>query len=165
MTFNKTIGLAAALLITLSTQAQASDYKIGTLEIEHPWARASAGMAGAAGAFMEIENEGKVADRLLSATSPVAGMVQIHETRMKNNIMTMNHVMGIDIPADGKVKLKPGGYHVMLMKLAAPLKVGETFPLTLTFEKAGSVEVTVQVMKPGASGHKHDMKHMKKKSD
>ena len=159
---------AAALIATVATVAWADEYKVGNIEIEHPWARASVGMAGSAGAFMKIENEGKTGDRLLSASSPIAGMVQIHQTRMENNVMTMNHVMGVDIPADGKAELKPGGYHVMLMKLAAPLKVGEHFALTLTFEKAGSVEIMVPVMKPGARGYEQgqdSMKHMMKKAD
>ena len=142
-------------LITLGATPATAGEAHG-IQIHDPWARASAGMAAAAGAFMMIYNKGDADDRLIGASTPAAGMTQVHETAVTDSVMTMRHVEAIAIPAGGKVELAPGGLHVMLMKLAAPLKEGTHFPLTLTFEKAGTVQIDVPVMKPGAM-HGHNM--------
>lgn len=100
-------------------------------------------------AFMTLSNPGAQADRLVSAAGDVAASVEIHETTMENDVMRMRPVEGgIAIPAGGQVELKPGGYHIMLMGLTRDLKPGETVKLTLTFERAGAVEVTAQVRQP-----------------
>lgn len=155
-TKNTLLGLAMAAL--LAGPALAHDYEIGGLKIDHPWARATVGAVG--GAFLSVENAGAAGDRLLRAASPVAATVELHTHMMENNVMRMREVDGIDVPAGGKAELKPGGFHIMLMGLKHPLKEGEKFPLTLTFEKAGSIDVEVTVDKPGAQGaghggHKH----------
>ena len=85
----------------------------------------------------------------------MAGIVELHEMRMDGNVMKMRAVPGIDIPAGTKVELKPGGYHVMLIELKDPLAEGREFPLTLEFEKSGTIEVKVQIGSRGSSGHKH----------
>lgn len=138
--------LMIAGLTVLSLGADAHEYKLGGLEIVHPWARATVAKTG--GAFMTIENEGQP-DKLLKAASPVADLVQIHEHVMEGNVMKMREVPAINLPA-GRTEMKPGGYHVMLIGLKQPLKEGTRFPLTLTFEKAGTIQVDVVVDKPGA---------------
>lgn len=143
------LGLAAA---ALPGAAAAHDFTLGALKIDHPWARATVAKTG--GAFLSIANGG-AADRLLKAESPVAETVQIHTSIKEGDVMRMREVEGIDLPAGETVKLQPGGYHIMLIGLKQPLKLGETFPLTLTFEKAGTIDVTVEIQKPGAMGGSH----------
>jgi periplasmic copper chaperone A len=138
------LGLAGA------AQAQSGASADGSIQIVSPWARATAGSASAGGAFMTIVNKGASADRLIGAASPIAGMAELHETKSENGVMTMSPVPALEIPAGGKAMLAPGGYHVMLMGLKAPLKEGQSFPLTLTFEKAGKIDVEVKIGKPGA---------------
>ena len=149
----------ALMTVLLAAPAFAHDYKVGDLQIEHPYTRASAGRTG--GVFLEIANKGKTADRLVSAAASIAGTVELHTTVKDGEVMRMRPVAAIDIPASGAAKLQPGGLHVMLIGLTKPLKEGESFPLTLTFEKAGKVEVKVEVQKAGSSGggHHHGDKH------
>ncbi len=142
--------LIAAIILGFGLTAHAAEFKSGSLTIENPWARAS--MGPIAGAFLVIRNDGGEMDRLVGLSSEAAGDVQIHQTREVNGVMTMRRVDGIDVPPHGEVALKPGGYHIMLMGLKAPLKVGDTLPLTLKFQKAGAVPVTAAVVKPGAVG-------------
>ena len=107
---------------------------------------------------MTLDNKSGSDDRLTGAASDVAAKVQIHEMSMTNGTMQMREVAGgLPVPAGGEVVLKPGGYHVMLMGLKKPLVAGESFPLTLTFAKAGNMSVTVTVQPldakpPGTSG-------------
>ena len=100
---------------------------------------------------MTLANKANASDRLTAAASDVAAEVQIHEMSVVNGIMKMRQLTdGLAIPAGGSVTLKPGSYHVMLIGLKKPLTVGETFPLTLTFQRAGNISVTVQVKAMGA---------------
>ena len=133
--------------------AIAQALQAGALKIGQPYARATPPGAVAAGAFLRIENTGKLAERLLRASSPVAGVVELHEMTMEGNVMKMRAVSGIEIKPGATVALQPGGYHVMLLGLKQPLAQGERIPLTLTFEKAGSVDVVVNVEAMGATGH------------
>jgi copper(I)-binding protein len=144
--------LAAALLCGTAT---AVDYQVKLLRVSNPFARATPPGAKVAGAFMSIENHGKEADRHVSASSPVAGRVEIHEMAMDGGIMTMRAVKGIDLKPGATVELRPGGYHVMLEDLKQPLKDGEQIPLVLTFEKGGVVEVKIDVGAMGAAAHRH----------
>ena len=125
------------------------------LRVSNPFARATPPGAKVAGAFMSIENQGKEADRLVSASSPVAGLVEIHEMAMDGGLMKMRAVKGIDLKPGATVELRPGGYHVMLEDLKQPLKEGDQVPLVLTFEKSGTLEVKVNVGAMGAAAHKH----------
>ena len=141
---------------TVATAAMAGEARIGALEISDVWARPSAGPTGAA--YMKIENEGAAGDRLVAVETPRASKTELHTTVMDGDVMRMRQLEdGIAIPADGEVALRPGGMHVMLMGLTAPLKVGERFPLTLMFEKAGRTTLEVEV-KPMAGGG-HDRGH------
>jgi copper(I)-binding protein len=133
--------------------ALAHEFKLGDLEIDHPWSRATPPGAQVAGGYLTVVNHGGQADRLLSVTSDISARAEIHEMAVKDGVMTMRPVKGgVEIPAGGKVELKPGGYHLMLMGLKQPAKKGDSFPATLTFEKAGSVTVEFQVEAMGATG-------------
>lgn len=113
-------------------------------EISAPWARPTAPGAKVGGAFMTITG-GKAADRVLSASSPAAETVELHTHLMEGGVAKMRAVAAIEVPANARVELKPGGLHLMLINLKAPLKAGETIPLKLRFEKAGEVEVKVAI--------------------
>ena len=131
--------------------AVAHEYKAGSIEIDHPWSRATPGGASVAAGYLVLKNTGAAADRLVSATAPFAGRVEIHEMAVKDGVMTMRPLpAGVEIPAGATVALKPGGYHIMFMDLKTPLKEGTKVDGTLTFEKAGAVAVQFQVDPVGA---------------
>ncbi len=144
--------LLAAALILSTAGALGATFKSGAIAVEDPWSRATPGGAKVGVGFLTIKNDGKTEDRLLSAASPIAARAEIHETKMENDMMTMRPVSGgIAIPPGGSVALAPNGYHLMFADLAAPLKEGEQFKATLTFEHAGAVEVTFDVQAIGAA--------------
>jgi periplasmic copper chaperone A len=141
-----------ALAIICVGSAAAQQVKIGDLVLDHAWSRATPGGAKVGGGYLIIENKGATADKLIGGSSPVAGKVEVHEMAMNNGVMTMRLLKdGLPIPAGQSVKLAPGGYHVMLMDLKAPLKKGDKIPVTLKFEKAGDVKVTLDVQDIGAT--------------
>ncbi|MBM3646430.1 MAG: copper chaperone PCu(A)C [Alphaproteobacteria bacterium] len=152
--------ILAASFVAIALAVQAHDYKLGTLEIDHPWTRATAPTAKAGGGFMTITNKGSAPDRLIAARSGVSDKVEIHEMKMDGNVMRMRELeKGLEIPPGATVALKPGGYHIMFMELKAPLAKDAKVPVTLVFEKAGSIEVEFKVeamgAQPPAAGHKH----------
>ena len=124
------------------------------IKIEDAYTRATVPGQQVAGGFMKIENKG-AADQLISASSPVAGEVQLHEMAMEGNVMKMRQVKDIAVPAGGTIELKPGGLHLMFMNIKAPLAAGETVPVKLKFAKAGDVEVKMPVNAMGAGAMKH----------
>jgi copper(I)-binding protein len=130
--------LAATVVATGSAQAQTAP------KVEAAWARPTVEGQKAGGGFLRITG-GAAADRLLSASAPVSPSVELHTMAMEGNVMRMRPVQGIDVPAGSIVELKPGGLHLMFMGLSQPMKNGESFPLTLRFEKAGAVTTTVKV--------------------
>ena len=127
-------------------------HKLGSLTVEAPWARASAGAARAGAAFLKVVNDGAAGDRLVAVAASVAERVELHTHLMQDGVMRMRRVEAVPVPGSGSAELKPGGYHVMLLGLHAPLKEGTTFPLTLTFEKAGTITVPVAVGRVTARG-------------
>ena len=146
---------AAAICLAASAHAQTT--------VKDPWARATVAQQKASGAFMQLKSA--KGGKLLSASSPVAGVVEIHEMAMDGNVMKMRAVPSLDLPAGKAVDLKPGGYHVMLMDLKKPLTAGDTVPITLVVESAGQRE-TVEVkaaVRPlnsaGSSGAAADKGH------
>lgn len=152
--------LAALAVLALSASAAfAHDFTLGALEIHHPSARATLPGQPVGGGFMTIANKGEEADRLVSiAATDVSDDVQLHEMAMENDVMTMRQLpAGVDLPAGATVELKPGGLHVMFMKIKHPLKEGEAFKATLTFEKAGTIDVEfkIEAAKPGAKPADH----------
>jgi uncharacterized protein YcnI/copper(I)-binding protein len=119
---------------------------IGDLQVKSAWARAMLPNQPAGGGYLTIVNNGGEADRLVGATSPSAGKVEIHSMEMKDGVMIMRPVEGgLEIPAGGTVELKPGGLHLMFMAVSAPFAEGGTVPVTLEFEKAGTVEIELPV--------------------
>lgn len=145
----------AGFLAILPVPATAHEVKVGDLVIEHPWARATPPGAEIGGGFVTIENHGKTADRLTGGSLDGAKEFQIHEMAMDNGVMKMRQLPGLDIPAGGTVTLAPGGYHVMFVGLAKPLKQGTLVPGTLVFEHAGTVKVEFKVEAVGAKGPEH----------
>jgi hypothetical protein len=145
----------SVLILAWSGAALAHSYKLGSLEIGHPWARATPPTAPTGGGFLTITNKGTAADRLVSASSPAAASVQVHEMKMEGNVMRMRELAnGLEIAPGATVTLAPGGLHMMMMGLKAPLKQGEKVPLTLVFEKAGTIDVEIAVEAMGATpGH------------
>ena len=142
--------LGCAVLATFSGTPFAKSK--GELEIEKPWARATTPGAAIGGGYLVIRNKGAAADRLVGVSSPASARVEIHEMTMEKDVMRMREVKGVDVPAKKSVELKPGGYHLMLIELKAPLKPGEKVPVTLRFEKAGEVKAELAVAAIGASG-------------
>ena len=146
------ISLAAVLLCFVSGAAFAHDYQVKSIAIDHPFARATPPGARAGGAFFVILNAGTTADKLVSAASPAAGAVELHQMAMDGGVMKMRAMPSMEIPPGGKLELKPGGYHLMMLDLKQPLKAGDKVPLTLTFEKAGSFDIIIDVEAMGAMG-------------
>jgi copper(I)-binding protein len=141
--------LVVALGFGFSVQAQ--EVKVGSIKVDHAYIRATVPGQQVAGGFMKIENKG-IADQLLSASSPAAGEVQLHEMAMEGSVMKMRQVKDIPVPAGGSVELKPGGLHLMLMNIKAPLAAGESVLVKLKFAKAGEVEVKMPVNAMGQAG-------------
>ncbi|AKI01403.1 hypothetical protein IMCC20628_02707 [Hoeflea sp. IMCC20628] len=159
--------LSTALLGFSTAIVSAHDYKVGELMIDHPVARATPPNAPVSGGYMTIHNNGSEADRLVSGEAAFAGRVEIHEMSMEGEVMKMRQLVdGLEVPAGGEVVLKPGGYHIMFIGLEQQLTEGETYPVTLVFEKAGSVDVefnveTIQKMNENMDHGKMDHSKMK----
>ncbi|CAH1653236.1 MULTISPECIES: copper chaperone PCu(A)C [unclassified Chelatococcus] len=156
------LALAVPLVVAAGqSSAIAHEFKVGNLQIKHPWSRATPPGAKVAGGYFVIINTGDTADRLVSATADIAGRAEIHEMNEKDGVMTMRELPGgVEIPAKGEVAFKPGSYHMMFLNLQKAPKQGEPFAGTLTFEKAGAVSVSYAVEAIGASpteksGHQH----------
>lgn len=143
----------AVLLSCMAAPMQAQEVKVGDLVIAQPWTRATPGGAKVGGAFLTIENKGSSPDRLISATTDIAAKVEVHEMKTDNGVMAMRpSESGVTIDPGKTVKLAPGGYHLMLFDLKAPLKQGDKVPVTLQFEKAGKVNLSFDVQGVGAPG-------------
>ncbi|WP_051285339.1 copper chaperone PCu(A)C [Nisaea denitrificans] len=153
---------AALAIVTLPLFggiASAEEFKVGDITVEHPWARATPGRAKNGAAFMKLENHGGTDDRLMAASGDVASRVELHTHLHENGVMKMRPSGPITVPAHGHAMLQPGSFHVMMIGLKAPLVEGEMFPLTLTFEKSGTVTVKVMVQSVGAGAGNNAMKH------
>ena len=137
-------------LLFISTAASAHEEKSEHLTISHPWSRATAPSQKVGAVFMTIKTNGNTADRLIGAASPDAETVQIHNHSMVDGVMRMRPVDGVAIPAKGEAVLAPGGFHIMLIGLKAPLFEETVIPLTLEFEKAGKVEIEAVIEAAGA---------------
>jgi copper(I)-binding protein len=145
----KYLMVMAALVFLLSAcGASAPGDAQGGVEILAPYAHA-AGAGETSAAYMNIKNSGSEADTLLSASCDAVMMVQVMESTMEGDVMSMGDVPVIDIPAGSTVELNPGGYHIMLMDLKQELKAGDTIQVTLEFAKAGKVTLEVPILAPG----------------
>ena len=147
------VALAFAALLLAPRLASAEQAGSGAITVEKAWSRATPGGAEVAAGYLTIVNHSDVADRLVSASTAIAGKTEIHQMKMSDGKMEMRPLPdGIEIPAKGTVALEPMGYHLMLMQLKHPLEKGETFAGSLTFEHAGTIDVTFNVEGIGASG-------------
>ncbi len=132
---------------------------LAQVNVSSAWARSTVPGQSGTGAFMTIVS--KDGGKLVGAASPVAGVVELHEMAMDNNVMKMRAIPALDLPAGREVQLKPGGYHVMLLDLKRPLKVGEKVQIELRLETRDGkrvtqpVEVEVRSTAPGQDAHKH----------
>ena len=133
------------LVTVLSGAASAGEHTPGDLSIAGPWSFELPPVSPNGAAYLRIENRGQASDRLVSAHSPIAGRAEMHTHEMAGGMMKMRRVHSVEIPAQGEVAFEPGGLHVMLLGLKKPLVAGERFPLVLEFEKAGAVEVSVEI--------------------
>jgi copper(I)-binding protein len=124
---------------------------LAQMQIEKPWARATAPGAKVAGGYMVIRNAGAAADRLVSASSPAAARVELHVHINDNGVMKMRQVPGYDVPGKGAFELKPGGAHLMFVDIKRQFKEGEKLPVKLKFEKAGEVSAQFLVGRMGGS--------------
>ncbi|MDE2379405.1 copper chaperone PCu(A)C [Bradyrhizobium sp.] len=146
-------GLAGFALFaaTLATPAAAQEIKAGDLVITQAWSRATPGGAKVAGGYLTIENKGTTPDRLIGGSAEIAGKLSVHEMAMDNGVMKMRALdKGLAIEPGKTVKLAPGGYHLMLEELKGALKQGDKVPVTLEFEKAGKVQVSLDIQGVGA---------------
>ena len=144
------LALALWLALYAGGAANAQTPAASTIVVEHPWARATPKGAKTGAAYMILMNKGASADRLIGATTPLAGEVQFHKETEANGVSHMSAMQSMEIEPGAKVVFKPGDMHMMLMGLKQPLTQGQAFTLTLQFEKAGSVNVTVPIESVGA---------------
>ena len=132
--------------------AGAEAVALGDLAVSAPWSRATPPMANVAAGYVIVTNTGETPDRLLGGSSPRASRVEIHSMTMENDVARMREMPeGVEVPAGGELALEPGGYHLMLVGLDAPLSEGDRVPLTLRFE-SGTIDVELDVRAMGASG-------------
>ena len=142
--------MAAAVALAFSAgTAWAAD-----ITVQDVWARSSIGKSPTGAAFLTITNSGAADDQLIAASAPaVSPITELHTHIKDGDVMKMRQVESIAVPAGQTVTLQPGGLHVMFMKLSDSLTEGQSFPMTLTFAKAGTIETTVTVKTAGAMGH------------
>ncbi len=149
--------IATAMLFAAPASAQ--NYKVASLEIDQPWTRATPPTAKTGGGFVTITNKGTTPDRLIAARSAASDKVEIHEMKMDGSVMRMRELaQGVEIPPGATVTLKPGGYHIMFMELKAPFAKDAKVPVTLVFEKAGSIDVELAVQPMGAGAPAQHMR-------
>ncbi len=150
--FAVAISLTLASIIALASGASAS-----SVMITKAFARASATPTAQTGAaYVSLMNHGE-ADRLVSASTSVARSAEIHKSEVVDGVMKMTPVETLELPMHGTLEMKPGGYHIMLMGLAQPLRKGDQIEITLNFEKAGALKVNVPVGEVAAAGMDHSM--------
>lgn len=145
--------LIAVGLAFFAAESQAADYRLGPIAIESPWARATASPQQPGAVFMSIENRGDITDYLTAIRCAGTQTAELHETKVERNMAHMHSVRSVEIAPGERVELIPGGKHVMLGGLTNTLKKGHTVRCTLTFQRAGTTDVVVQILTAGAMGH------------
>ena len=149
----RSLAYAALLSALIAAPARAEEVKAGELTITQAWSRATPKGAKIGSGYLTIENKGSAPDRLVGISADIAGKVEVHEMAMNNGVMTMRPLdKGLTIDPGKTVKLAPGGYHLMMFDLKSPLKQGDKVPVTLEFEKAGKVQLSLDVQGVGAQG-------------
>jgi copper(I)-binding protein len=148
---SRIFALAALSAVVIAAPVRAEDIKAGDLVITQAWSRATPSGAKVAGGFLTIENKGSAPDKLIGVSADIAGKAEVHEMTSDNGVMKMRPLdKGLVIEPGKTVKLAPGGYHLMLQDLKGAFKEGEKVPVTLEFEKAGKVAVSLDVQGVGA---------------
>lgn len=148
------------MLVLLTAPLAAQEIRAGDLRISQTAARATAPTARTGAVYLSVTNTGTAPDRLVSASTAAAETVELHTTVRDGNVMRMQPLTGIDVPAGQTVTLAPGGLHVMLIGLKGPLNDGSSLALSLNFQRAGKVDVTVPVSRAVESGgHGHAPRH------
>jgi copper(I)-binding protein len=132
------------------------EYKKGELRVGHPWTRATPPAAKVAAGYLTIRNSGKQPDRILGASTPAAERVELHIQIREGDVLKMREVRNFEIPAGGRLTLRPGGSHLMLVGLKRPLVKGQTIPLTVRFERAGELHAEVEVQAADTATHSHN---------
>jgi copper(I)-binding protein len=161
LTVSATALFAGFIAGPLAGPASANDYKVGAIEVDNPWSRAVPKGATVAAGYMTIKNTGTEPDRLVSGSTPVAGKLEVHEMTMDKGVMKMRPLSaGLEIKPGETVELKPESFHLMLTNLKQPVEKGKPFAASLTFEKAGTVNVEFAVEGVGATPAAHDMHNM-----
>ena len=153
----KSTVLGMLIAAAIGTVVHAHEFKLGAITIGHPYARTTVAGQPTGGAYLKLDNQG-ANDKLIAVSAPIARSAELHTMKMEGNVMRMREVASIELPSGRTVELKPGGQlHIMLVGLKAPLNEGDSFPLKLSFEKAGDVTVTVKVESaPDAAAMVHD---------
>ena len=144
---------AVLIGVIAGSSARAEEVKAGDLVISQAWSRATPNGAKIGTGYFTIENKGTTADKLVGVSGEVSDKIEVHEMSMNNGVMKMRPVDGgLTIEPGKTIKLAPNGYHLMIMDLKGPLKQGGKVPVTLEFEKAGKVAITLDVQGIGAQG-------------
>jgi copper(I)-binding protein len=146
--------VVAAVALFVPPPAVAHDFRAGAIVIDHPYAPPTPGGATTGAVyFRTLKNTGREPDRLLSASSPAATVVELHRSTIENDVMKMRQLPALDLPPGASLKVRHGGeIHLMLIGLKAPLKNGDRFPVRLKFERAGEREIVVHVQQPRTDG-------------
>lgn len=146
--------LVAFFAAAVATAATAGPpVAVGDLQVSDAWARASIGTSRPGAAYLTVTNTGTTPDALVAVETPAAAMPMVHATEVSGDgVARMGHVARVELAPGETVTLAPGGLHVMLMDLTAPLVEGATLPLTLTFERAGAVEIAAPILSIAAKG-------------
>jgi len=148
-------GVALLLVVGQAGLAWPHPHEKNGIEVRHPWSRATPPGAKVGVGYMEIRNTGAQPDRLVAASTPVAKSVEMHVTQREGEVMRMRQVKDFEIPSRERITLRPGGSHLMLVDIVRPLKKGERFTMRVRFERAGEMEVELEVQEQGARHPRH----------
>jgi|SRR5699024_4994531 len=156
-----TLGTAASSYAEqpVTASSSAAEQQQSNLQITQAWSRELPPTAPVGAAFLQIDNHSENADRLISANSPTAEVTELHAHIHEGDVMRMVKVDSIDVPGHGQLILEPSGYHIMLIDLKKPLVAGEQLPLTLQFEQAGQMDITVDILSSDAGTAAEHMDH------
>jgi hypothetical protein len=151
----KTWPVPVFLFALYAGMAWPHSHEKGDIQVRHPWSRATPPGAKVAAGYMEIRNNGRQPDRLVSATTAVAQRVEIHVTERDGEVMKMREVKSLEIPARERYQLRPGGSHLMLVDITRPLQKGEKLLMRLVFERAGELQIELEVQDLGSRRPHH----------
>jgi copper(I)-binding protein len=143
--------LIVLALAVLAAAAEAGSTRVGDIEVSDAWSRATPPAAKTGVAYVTVTNQGREADRLVAVEATGAPRAEMHMHVMDGDIARMRPVQAVDVPPSETIVFRPGGLHIMLVDLDGPLKEGESFPLTLVFERSGRVTLGASIGKPGAT--------------